>query len=191
MPARVRRLTPSSERAPTGRRIASRISPSVTDSQRQMMLPYAGSRRISSFRSSIDKVEGFRISFRRAMKSSFSLRLYFFCINSAIYTPIAGDAVKPGLSMPAQSKKPGASSGSPRMKSPPSSCARKPAKEVMTCRVGRSLTLSADFSITLSMPSAKVAVHSLSSISTAVGPTMVLPWTVGVTRTPLPSLVGS
>ena len=43
MPARTLRFTPSSVRAPSGLRIASRISPSVTVSQRQMTCPYAGS----------------------------------------------------------------------------------------------------------------------------------------------------
>ncbi len=39
MPARVLRLTPSRERAPRGLWMASMISPSVTDSQRQIMRP--------------------------------------------------------------------------------------------------------------------------------------------------------
>ena len=42
MPARVRRLTPSMLRAPTGRRIAARISASVTCSQRHTSVPYSG-----------------------------------------------------------------------------------------------------------------------------------------------------
>ena len=55
MPARVRRLTPSIVRAPTGRRMAARISASVTVSQRQMILPQAGSAATAFSLSSVGK----------------------------------------------------------------------------------------------------------------------------------------
>src|SRR5699024_9633099 len=51
IPARVRRLTPSTSRAPAGAWIASRISPSVIVSQRQITLPYALFLAISASRS--------------------------------------------------------------------------------------------------------------------------------------------
>ena len=49
MPARQRRLTPSTETAPGWRRIAATISASGTVSQRQTICPHAGSDSISSF----------------------------------------------------------------------------------------------------------------------------------------------
>jgi len=42
VPGRTRRLTPSTVRAPAGRRMASMISASVTVSQRQIIRPYSG-----------------------------------------------------------------------------------------------------------------------------------------------------
>ena len=107
-----------------------------------------------------------------------------------MYSPMAGELVRPGDSMPAQSKKNGASSGSPRMNSWLSSWARSPAKEVITWRTGALVTYMEDFFRISSNPSCVVATASLSSISIAVGPTSVFPWMVGATRMPLPSFVG-
>ncbi len=107
----------------------------------------------------------------------------------ATILPMAGELESPGDSMPAQSTKPGLIS--PMKNSCRGSWARSPAKLVMVCRSGRFLTASEHFARTSSRPPWVVAVASLSSMSMAVGPTMILPCTVGATSTPLPYLPGS
>ena len=71
------------------------------------------------------------------------------------------------------------------------SWARRPAKLVMVWRRGTFFTAMPHLSRTSSNPAWVVAVPSLLSMSMAVGPTMMLPWTVGATSTPLPYLPGS
>ena len=61
----------------------------------------------------------------------------------------------------------------------------------MTLRSGRFFTLRWALVCTSFSSSAVVAVASLSGRSVAVGPISRLPWTVGVTSTPLPILPGS
>ena len=80
---------------------------------------------------------------------------------SASHRPMAGALVRPGLSMPAASKKPGASAGSPSTKSSPVSWARSPLKEVMTARSGSPSTPSAALRCKKSSSAAVVAVFSL------------------------------
>ena len=109
----------------------------------------------------------------------------------ATYSPMAGALVRPGDSIPATSINPGASDTSSIIKSFFSVCARRPAKDVIVWRFGRSGVLSAARCCRSSRPSAVVAISSLSSSSTAVGPSIRLPCTVGVTRTPFPYFVGS
>ena len=89
--------------------------------------------------------------------------------------PIAGAQVNPGDSMPATSINPFASSASSMTKSPPSSWARSPAKEVITFPIGRDGTLKAPFFKTSSNPMPVVLTPSFSSMSTAVGPANKLP----------------
>ena len=107
------------------------------------------------------------------------------------YSPIAGAEERPGDSIPAQSKKPGASSASPITKSPPASEARRPANEVIVRLPGRDGTLSRPFSITSASPAWVVLTASLSERFSAVGPTNRFPWTVGLTKMPLPIFPGS
>ena len=92
--------------------------------------------------------------------------------------------------MPAALKNPSASSASPRTKSPFSSQARRPEKEVMAIESGIFSALSRAFSMTCASPSPVVLTSSLSVISSAVGPARRFPCTVGVIRMPLPSRVG-
>ena len=171
--------------------MASIISPSVIISQRQMIFPYAGFSLISSARSSLLNVFGSRMPFLVATKSGFSSAPVSSLRISATILPIAGALVSPGDSIPAQSIKPLASFSSPIWNSCPSSCARSPAKDVITWRMGRPFTVVPAFLMSSSIPSCVVLVPSFSSISIAVGPTSVLPWTVGVTSTPFPNLLGS
>ena len=104
---------------------------------------------------------------------------------------MARDALRPGLSMPVALKKQGASSASPMMKSPESSWARRPQKEVITFLKGmEEVVLRASFEMN-SRSSAVVAVSSLGKVSVLLGPIIKLPWTVGVTRTPFPFSEGS
>ena len=77
------------------------------------------------------------------------------------------------------------------MKSSPVLWARMPANEVMTSRVESDGTDLRAVLKTPFVPSAVVEQSSFSSISTALGPTSRLPSTVGVTRMPLPSLLGT
>ena len=88
---------------------------------------------------------------------------------------MAGALERPGESMPAALKKPGASAASPRTKSPFSSQARRPEKEVIAMFRGMRDALSLAFSITCESPTAVVFVASLSAISSAVGPASRLP----------------
>ena len=67
-----------------------------------------------------------------ALKFSFFCNFSLDAIISTRYSPIAGAEERPGDSMPAALKNPGASSASPRMKSPLISWARSPAKLVIT-----------------------------------------------------------
>ena len=166
------------------------ISPSVIISHRQIIFPYSGFSLINWIRSSLLKVFGFRTPFLVAMKFSFSLRSIFSFRISATISPIAGELVRPGDSIPAQSINPFASSSSPIRNSCPSSWARSPAKEVITWRIGMFFTFISAFVITSFKPSRVVFVPSLFSISIAVGPTNRFPWTVGVTRTPFPYFPG-
>ena len=155
------------------------------------MVPYAGFLRISSARSSLLKSSGRTMPFLVPFQSSFFLAFSFSATFSASHWPIAGALESPGDSIPAASKKPGASEISPITKSSPSSWARSPAKEVITWRNGMPFTLSDARLIRESSSSATVAVCSLFSISVAVGPVSRFPCTVGLTKTPLPILVGS
>ena len=191
MPALVRRFTPSKERAPSGRWIASIISPSVIISQRQIMLPYSGCSLMSLFRSSKDSVSGRRIPFRVPTKSGFFSNGRSPFTISVTISAIAGAEERPGDSIPAALINPFASFTSPITKSLLSSWARSPANEVMTWRIGTFFTLRAAVAASESSPEAVVLTASLSSTSTAVGPTNRFPCTVGVTRTPFPILEGS
>ena len=175
IPALTLRFIPSRVFAPSGLFIASTISPSVTSSQRQTTFAYSGFFLTSSFLSSALAVDMHGIPTLCPSKLLLTGAGYFSFMSSAIYSPIAGDAVSPGDSMPAASKKPWQSSASLRIKSPPASCALSPANEVMTCLVGICSAERPAFSSTVSSPSAVVAVHSLSSISTDVGPMRRLP----------------
>ena len=76
------------------------------------------------------------------------------------------------------------------MKSPVFPAARSPVKEVMTLPCGRASTFSRALTMICSRPSRVVALSSLSSPSTEVGPRRRLPSTVGVIRMPLPCLEG-
>ena len=146
---------------------------------------------MSRLRSSGPAVSMLGIPFLSATKSFFSAAGRYSPTASAMCLPMAGAQVSPGDSMPAASKNPGAPSGCPKMKSPCSSWARSPAKDVITCLAGSALTLSpARFSTSCS-PCPVVPSASGSSTSTAVGPASRFPWTVGVTSTPFPYLVGS
>ena len=168
----------------------SMISPSVIVSQRHIMRPYSGCSRISFSRSSEGRSNGLTTSWQIPFQSDLSASESFSATRPVIYSPIAGQAVRPGDSIPAQSKKPGQSATSSMIKSPPSSCDLKPENDVITCFNGKFLTLRAEPSITLAMPSAVAGASSLLSLSIAVGPMIVLPCTVGVTRIPLPRFVG-
>ena len=66
-----------------------------------------------------------------------------------------------------------------------------PQSWLMVWRRGRSLTARPALARISARPAAVVAVASLSSMSMEVGPTSRLPWTVGVTNTPLPVGPGS
>ena len=140
---------PSSVRAPTRARIAARISPSVISSQRQITRPKDGSFLISSARSFFDisRVTGhsetsWEISvaaFRSTRRPSLRIPLSFSTTRPERYSPSAGAEVSPGDSTPTALKKPGASGGSPRMKSlTVVSCARRPENSVITLLSGSS-----------------------------------------------------
>ena len=120
-----------------------------------------------------------------------SVSSIIFFTKSQTYTPIAGALVSPGDSIPATSINPGTSVNSSIWKSPPSSCARSPANDVMTWRVGMPCTDFAESFNTLSSPALVVALSSLSGTSSAVGPIIRLPCMVGVTRTPFPISPGT
>ena len=106
-------------------------------------------------------------------------------------TPIAGADVRPGDSTPTALKKHGASAASPRMKSPTVvSCARIPENSAITLPSGRSGYVRRAPALTFSSPAYVVALSSLSSTSSAVGPTITVPSTVGETRMPLPIFEG-
>ena len=104
------------------------------------------------------------------LKSGFNSACSFSAMLWAISFPIAGAAESPGDSIPAASKNPGESACSPITKSPPSSCARSPEKDVITEESGRFPTLREALFAISDRPSAVVAVSSLSKISSAVGP---------------------
>ena len=144
-------------------------------SQRQMILPYSGLFLMSFSRSSDGNSKGLTTSLQIPFQVSFCFKDSFSDKSEAMYSPIAGQAVSPGDSIPTQSKKPGQPSASSRINSPPSSCARRPEKPVITCFNGKPLTFLAEPSCTLTSPSAVTGASSLLSTSTAVGPTMVLP----------------
>ena len=146
---------------------------------------------ISLLRSSLESRLGSSIPSRVAMKSGFSSRPSLSATISDIYLPIAGALESPGDSMPARSKKNSASSASPTMNSCDTSCALSPLKLVITCLSGTSSTARQAFSLISSSPAAVVFTPSRSIISSAVGPTIMLPCTVGLISTPLPSSVGS
>ena len=190
MPALVLLLTPSTSLAPAGARIASRISPSVIVSQRQIILPYDGFLAIRALRSSLLmclKRTGASLS---GLKSAFSSAPRAFASSEATYCAIAGAAERPGDSMPATLKKRSFFLLGSMMKSSLSQCALRPAKEVITSLVVRQGT---DFlaATRISERAAEVVETSvLSSISNALGPMSKLPSTVGVTSTPLPILDG-
>lgn len=112
IPALVRRLIPSNDFAPSGRLMASMISPSVIISQRQIMFPYSGFSLINAALSSLLNVFGFNTPLRVAMKSFFSSKCIFSFNRSATISPIAGLLVSPGDSIPAQSINPFASATS-------------------------------------------------------------------------------
>ena len=139
MPDLVRRLMPSSVRAPTRARIDARISPSVTPSQRQMTRPKPGSRSTSSASASgaISRVFGHQLTSFEMSAGFFLDAPSFAATCPAIQTPIAGADVRPGDSTPTALKNPGASGASPRMKSPTVvSWARSPENSVMTLSSG-------------------------------------------------------
>ena len=143
MHAPVRCFTPSSERAPGTRRQASRICASLTRQQRHTMVPYAGSHSIR--RSHSAWLMRLRSGMGRRRGSNAWLRgrpsMSFAC--AATMRPIAGLAVRPGLSMPVQSRNPGAPATGPMMNSCPGWCARRPENEVMVSRNGMSFTVRA------------------------------------------------
>ena len=139
----------------------------------------------------MESVSGLKMPFLVEIKSVFSVRERRSAAIPAAISPIAGAEESPGDSMPATLIKPFASSASPMMKSLPSSCARRPANEVITWRIGTFLTLNAAVFARESSPSCVVLTASLFVTSTAVGPTKRLPCTVGVTSTPFPILDGS
>ena len=128
---------------------------------------------------------------RCPLKEGFFSNPNFSATCVATISPMAGAEERPGDSIPAALKKPSASSASPITKSPPISWARSPAKDVMTWRRGTFLTDCALVAPKEPSPSAVVLIPSLLSTSSAVGPTKRLPCTVGVTRTPLPILLGN
>ena len=76
------------------------------------------------------------------------------------------------------------------MKSDLSAMARSPAKFLIFSLKLTLLVVFKETSLTLANPSYSVETESLSSVSIASGPTNKFPWTVGVTKTPFPSLVG-
>ena len=192
MPASTRRFTPSSERAPSGRRIASSTWPSVTVRQRQTTRPYAGRAAARADHASGERRVTSGIGAGRGSSSSFSAGLPSRSqAMSATMRPIAGAAESPGDSMAAQSTKPGAPGASPMTKSCPGWWARSPAKVRMRSENGTPRTVSAALRMTSARPSAVVSTPPLSSMSSAVGPTSRLPPVVGVTSTPLPRRVGS
>ena len=191
MPARVRRLMPSMSSAPTGRRMASRISASVTVSQRQTTLPKSGLAAMAASRSAAVISRNLGMALRMGLKSGFSFSSSLPAICSDIHLAMAGEEVRPGDSTAQQLKNPGASSGSPRTKSPASPVARRPEKVVMKARVGIFSQVRAASRRVLARPNAVVRLSSLSSMSSAVGPMSTVPSTVGATRMPLPILVGS
>ena len=121
----------------------------------------------------------------------FSFRSSLPAISSDSHLAMAGEEVRPGDSTAQQLKKPGASSASPRMKSPVSPVALRPAKVVMKPRVGMCSQVRLACRRALSRPASVVRLSSLSSMSSAVGPTSTVPSTVGAIRMPLPILVGS
>ena len=102
-------------------------------------------------------------------------------------TPIAGADVKPGDSTPNALKKPCASGASPRTKSClVVSCARMPLNVVIALRNGIYVQMRVERRRILSKPNAVVSVASGESMSSLVGPTIIVPSTVGETRTPFP-----
>ena len=76
------------------------------------------------------------------------------------------------------------------IKSPVFPAARSPVKEVMTLRRGISFTFSRALAVISASPCCVVALSSLSSPSTEVGPTRIFPSTVGVIRMTFPILEG-
>ncbi len=103
---------------------------------------------------------------------------------------MAGEAVSPGDSMPARTTRPGASLGASMTKSPVLPVARSPAKVRITWRGLREGTSPSAPASTSSRPSAVVRRSSLAPTSTALGPSITLPWMVRVTRIPLLTGVG-
>ena len=124
-------------------------------------------------------------------KSGFGSKPSFSPIFSAVHLAMAGDEVRPGDSMAQQLKNSGASSGSPRMKSPVSPVALRPAKVVIKPLVGMCFQVRLACRSAFSRPPAVVRLSSLSSISSAVGPMSTVPSTVGAISVPFPILVGS
>lgn len=101
---------------------------------------------------------------------------------------IAGEAVKPGDCIPAALMNP---SFSLITKSFDTSTALQPANELIT---DDGWTLGTSYWVdekTTPIPSLVVDLSSLSSISSAVGPTIIVPSTVGITRAPFDLPVGS
>ena len=189
MPLRVRRLMPSSVRAPTRALIAARISPSVTVSQRQMIRPYVGSFFTCSASSSgvISRVLGQYETSPEIASAGFFAAPRRAATCSARNSPIAGADVRPGDSTPSALKKPGTPSGSPSTKSlTVVSCARMPLKFLMAARTGSAGKERFARRVTFAMISAVVALSSLSAMSSLDGPTITVPSTVGETRMPLP-----
>ncbi len=104
---------------------------------------------------------------------------------------IAGEAVSPGDWMPATWMKPGAVADGAIRKSSPGSTGRRPAKLVMMSRRAMDGTMRPASSRMRSRFSGVVATSSLSSTSSAVGPIIVVPSTVGMTSTPFDERAGT
>ena len=116
----------------------------------------------------------------------------FSATRSASHAPMAGALVRPGDSTPSALKKPGASGASPSTKSlTVVSCARSPLNSVITLLSGRPGYVRRAPAFAFSRPSYVVALSSLSGMSSAVGPTITVPSTVGETRMPLPIFDGT
>ncbi|MPN33206.1 hypothetical protein SDC9_180690 [bioreactor metagenome] len=117
IPGLQRRLTPSTETGGMGECSASRISPSVTVSQRQITRPYAGLRLTSSSRS-FEDISRNRTRWRVSSNTGFCCSASpAFCSRRTASLAMAGALVSPGDLMPAKLMRPGASLLSPTIKS--------------------------------------------------------------------------